>query len=217
MRSGTTTGSATFCFTIYSFLFSTSGTLTTTVGLGVSSMEAHRSHGSSVLYPHVLKVHLYTNIVGNINETIKWVNSLFLALFWSDKYHECVLGSGLSYRGTTSVTKSGSRCLPWDSPAIKHKVNNAWRSDALELGLGSHSFCRCQRTHRDETWKFPLSCRKIRKTQFFVAFILPLSNRNPDTDKGPWCYIYKNMQLTWELCDIPECGELHHNHTLIFK
>ncbi|KAM9858269.1 tissue-type plasminogen activator isoform 2-T3 [Aulostomus maculatus] len=88
-----------------------------------------------------------------------------------DKYQECVQGSGQSYKGTTAVTKSGVHCLPWDSPALKRKVNNAWRSDALELGLGSHSFCR-----------------------------------NPDGDKGPWCHVYKNMQLTWELCDIPRCS-----------
>ncbi|TDH13028.1 hypothetical protein EPR50_G00052910 [Perca flavescens] len=88
-----------------------------------------------------------------------------------DKYQKCVLGSGQSYRGTASVTKSGSRCLPWDSPVIKRKVNNAWRSNALEQGLGSHSFCR-----------------------------------NPDGDEGPWCHTYKNMQLTWELCDIPKCS-----------
>ncbi|CAG08562.1 unnamed protein product [Tetraodon nigroviridis] len=90
-----------------------------------------------------------------------------------DKYQECALGSGLSYRGTASVTKSGSHCLPWDNPALTHKLNNAWRSDALELGLGSHSFCR-----------------------------------NPDGDVGPWCYVYKYMRLTWELCDVPTCCEL---------
>uniref|UniRef100_A0A3Q1AH37 Plasminogen activator n=1 Tax=Amphiprion ocellaris TaxID=80972 RepID=A0A3Q1AH37_AMPOC len=88
-----------------------------------------------------------------------------------DRNRECVQGSGQSYRGTASVTKSGSRCLPWDSPAVRRKLNNAWRSDALELGLGSHSFCR-----------------------------------NPDNDAGPWCHTYKNMQLTWELCDVPKCS-----------
>uniref|UniRef100_A0A3Q4BDK2 Plasminogen activator n=1 Tax=Mola mola TaxID=94237 RepID=A0A3Q4BDK2_MOLML len=85
---------------------------------------------------------------------------------------ECVLDSGLVYRGTKSVTKSGARCLPWDVPVLRLKHNNAWRSDALQLGLGSHSFCR-----------------------------------NPDGDVGPWCHIYKNMQLTWELCDIPKCSK----------
>ncbi|XP_077418253.1 tissue-type plasminogen activator isoform X2 [Vanacampus margaritifer] len=87
-----------------------------------------------------------------------------------DLYEECMRGIGLTYRGTESVTKSGARCLAWDSPAIMHKVNHAWRSDALEMGLGSHSYCR-----------------------------------NPDGDKGPWCHTYKNMQLTWELCDVPKC------------
>ncbi|XP_061754381.1 tissue-type plasminogen activator isoform X1 [Nerophis ophidion] len=87
-----------------------------------------------------------------------------------DKYEECKRGIGLTYRGTASVTKSGAHCLPWDSPAVIHKNNNAWRSDALEVGLGSHSYCR-----------------------------------NPDGDEGPWCHTYKNMQLTWELCDVPKC------------
>ncbi|KAM3867641.1 tissue-type plasminogen activator [Diretmus argenteus] len=87
------------------------------------------------------------------------------------KYQECMLGAGLSYRGTTTVTKSGSHCLPWDSPPVKRKLYNAWRADALELGLGSHSYCR-----------------------------------NPDGDAGPWCHIYRNMQLTWELCDITKCS-----------
>uniref|UniRef100_A0A3B4AGD5 Plasminogen activator n=1 Tax=Periophthalmus magnuspinnatus TaxID=409849 RepID=A0A3B4AGD5_9GOBI len=81
----------------------------------------------------------------------------------------CVSGSGQSYRGTVAVTRSGSRCLPWDSTVVRRKLYNAWRSDALELGLSGHNFCR-----------------------------------NPDGDVGPWCHTYKNMQLTWELCDIPK-------------
>lgn len=59
--------------------------------------------------------------------------------------------------------------------------------------------------------------QKNQDSSFFVAFILSLLNRNPDTDEGPWCYTYKNMQLTWELCNIPKCGELPHDHTVIFK
>ncbi|XP_041644035.1 tissue-type plasminogen activator isoform X2 [Cheilinus undulatus] len=88
-----------------------------------------------------------------------------------DKYQECVQGSGQSYRGTVSVTKSGHSCLPWDSPALRRKLNNAWKPEALEQGLGSHNFCR-----------------------------------NPDGDEGPWCHTYKNMKLTWDLCDIPKCS-----------
>lgn len=66
----------------------------------------------------------------------------FFACVWADKNQECVQASGQSYRGTTSVSKSGYKCLPWDSPVLKRKLNNAWRSDALALGLGNHNFCR---------------------------------------------------------------------------
>ncbi|XP_062854794.1 tissue-type plasminogen activator, partial [Trichomycterus rosablanca] len=55
---------------------------------------------------------------------------------------ECVQGSGQSYRGTQSVSKSGAKCLTWDSPAIYNKIYMAWRSDARELGIGSHNHCR---------------------------------------------------------------------------
>lgn len=47
-----------------------------------------------------------------------------------------------------------------------------------------------------------------------MQFLLPLSNRNPDGDVGPWCHVYKNMQLTWELCDVPKCCELTHDPVL---
>lgn len=60
----------------------------------------------------------------------------------TDPNLECVLGTGRSYRGTAATTKSGSKCLAWDSPAVSRKFYNAWRSDAQTLGLGSHNFCR---------------------------------------------------------------------------
>ncbi|XP_017323516.2 tissue-type plasminogen activator isoform X7 [Ictalurus punctatus] len=89
----------------------------------------------------------------------------------TDPILECVQGLGQSYRGTQTISKSNSKCLQWDSPAIYHKFYTAWRPDARQLGLGSHSYCR-----------------------------------NPDSDLGPWCHIYKGSQLTWELCDIPKCS-----------
>uniref|UniRef100_A0A8C9S3E0 Plasminogen activator n=1 Tax=Scleropages formosus TaxID=113540 RepID=A0A8C9S3E0_SCLFO len=55
---------------------------------------------------------------------------------------ECAQGNGGIYRGTVGVTKGGTHCLPWDSPAVTRKVYNAWRPDARELGLGSHNYCR---------------------------------------------------------------------------
>ncbi|XP_051950947.1 tissue-type plasminogen activator-like isoform X2 [Xyrauchen texanus] len=60
----------------------------------------------------------------------------------TDPIKECAQGSGQTYRGTKAVTRSGLKCLPWDSPAVSHKIYTAWRSDARELGIGSHNFCR---------------------------------------------------------------------------
>ncbi|XP_015982875.2 tissue-type plasminogen activator isoform X2 [Rousettus aegyptiacus] len=30
--------------------------------------------------------------------------------------------------------------------------------------------------------------------------------RNPDGDDKPWCHVVKNLKLTWEYCDIPQCS-----------
>uniref|UniRef100_A0A9J8C8U6 Plasminogen activator n=1 Tax=Cyprinus carpio carpio TaxID=630221 RepID=A0A9J8C8U6_CYPCA len=60
----------------------------------------------------------------------------------TDPYLECRRGSGQSYRGTKAVSRSGLKCLSWDSPAVSRKSYNAWRSDAREMGIGSHNFCR---------------------------------------------------------------------------
>ncbi|KAK9971139.1 hypothetical protein ABG768_027030 [Culter alburnus] len=59
-----------------------------------------------------------------------------------DPYLECAQGSGQTYRGTKAVTRSGLKCLPWDSAAVSRKIYNAWRPDARETGIGSHNFCR---------------------------------------------------------------------------
>ncbi|KAK7934428.1 hypothetical protein WMY93_005324 [Mugilogobius chulae] len=96
----------------------------------------------------------------------------FCSLLKCPQDKECVLGSGQSYRGTVAVTRSGVTLPAMDSTVSGKKLYNAWRSDALELGLSGHNFCR-----------------------------------NPDGDVGPWCHTYKNMQLTWELCDIPKCAK----------
>lgn len=41
----------------------------------------------------------------------------------------------------------------------------------------------------------------------FTGFLL-VPDRNPDGDAGPWCHTYRNMRLSWELCDLPKCCEL---------
>lgn len=51
---------------------------------------------------------------------------------------------------------------------------------------------------------------------FIAYYLLFLTNRNPDGDVGPWCYTYKDLQLTWELCDLPKCSEsLDHSNQFI--
>jgi len=32
--------------------------------------------------------------------------------------------------------------------------------------------------------------------------------RNPDDSEGPWCWNGEGTSPQWELCDIPECGEV---------
>lgn len=39
------------------------------------------------------------------------------------------------------------------------------------------------------------------------TYTFSLSFRNPDGDLGPWCHVYRNMKLTWELCNITKCSE----------
>ncbi|XP_006273585.1 tissue-type plasminogen activator [Alligator mississippiensis] len=55
---------------------------------------------------------------------------------------ECSSGQGIKYRGSHSTTHSGATCLHWDSRALVGKVYTAQKSNAQELGLGSHNFCR---------------------------------------------------------------------------
>ncbi|XP_078095451.1 tissue-type plasminogen activator isoform X2 [Mustelus asterias] len=55
---------------------------------------------------------------------------------------ECYTKNGANYRGTRSHSQSGSRCLNWDSEAIRNSRINAWVPNAHRLGLGSHNHCR---------------------------------------------------------------------------
>lgn len=125
--------------------FQSSGILTVTTLLGVTSIKTLRSCGSSVLCPSAQKVKKSFSLNSRKTHVCVCFSATSLNTFLlcvSDKYQECVRSSGQAYRGTKSVTKSGSQCLPWDSPILKRKLYNAWRSDALELGLGSHKSCR---------------------------------------------------------------------------
>ncbi|KAM6067198.1 urokinase-type plasminogen activator isoform 2-T2 [Chlamydotis macqueenii] len=51
----------------------------------------------------------------------------------------CYTGNGESYRGMATEDK----CLPWDLPSVIRRHHYHVHSDnALELGLGKHSYCR---------------------------------------------------------------------------
>ncbi|XP_074837976.1 tissue-type plasminogen activator [Carettochelys insculpta] len=54
----------------------------------------------------------------------------------------CYEDVGVTYRGTWSVTESGSECLNWNISALAQKKYNGRRADAAQLGLGNHNYCR---------------------------------------------------------------------------
>ncbi|KAM4702867.1 urokinase-type plasminogen activator [Rhinophrynus dorsalis] len=59
-----------------------------------------------------------------------------------DLKSKCYKERGLDYRGTASKARRSYRCLNWDSPSLQDNMFTANRKGALELGLGSHNYCR---------------------------------------------------------------------------
>ncbi|XP_046871569.1 tissue-type plasminogen activator, partial [Hypomesus transpacificus] len=59
------------------------------------------------------------------------------------------------------------------------------------------------------SWDSPIVSRKIYTAWRSDARTLGLGShnfcRNPDGERAPWCHVYKNMQLTWDVCDITKC------------
>ncbi|XP_007896868.2 tissue-type plasminogen activator [Callorhinchus milii] len=55
---------------------------------------------------------------------------------------QCINDNGIGYRGTINYTVSGTKCLKWNARAVAKRRYNAMREDALQLGLGSHNYCR---------------------------------------------------------------------------
>lgn len=60
----------------------------------------------------------------------------------SDTHVTCYKDLGVTYRGTWSVTESGSECLNWNISALAQKKYNGRRADAAHLGLSNHNYCR---------------------------------------------------------------------------
>ncbi|XP_056426956.1 tissue-type plasminogen activator isoform X2 [Hyla sarda] len=58
-------------------------------------------------------------------------------------------------------------------------------------------------------WNSQSLSQKIYNAQHKDAQQLGLGNhnycRNPDGDKNPWCYIFKNGKYSWDYCSVPAC------------
>ncbi|KAM6220481.1 tissue-type plasminogen activator [Rhynchocyon petersi] len=76
------------------------------------------------------------------------------------KIKDCYSGKGSDYRGTHSLTISGTTCLPWNSMILIGKIYTVWKSNAQALGLGKHNYCR-NPDGDEKPWCHVLKDRKL--------------------------------------------------------
>ncbi|XP_078071282.1 hepatocyte growth factor activator serine protease-like [Mustelus asterias] len=59
-----------------------------------------------------------------------------------DKEATCYEDNGMSYIGTEDESSSGIECMPWSEDFLRDQLNISSLEEALQLGLGDHSYCR---------------------------------------------------------------------------
>lgn len=130
------------------------------------------------------------------------VRSILLQfLFPTDTNEKCIVGQGEGYRGTWSISHSGTECINWNSTSLRGKRFTARKLDASSLGLGNHNFCRYA------TSVISRNNSRISDLLFHNLLITFFHLRNPDNDSRPWCFVYGGTQISWEYCSLPKCPE----------
>jgi len=116
----------------------------------------------------------------------------------------CIVGNGADYQGPANVSQTGSLCMHWSDPRIRHSRAEVSRVSVAQL---DHSSARL--SNPKLPIKSPHNCKSI--ITFLKGFYLrlyitidPPHNhcRNPDREARPWCFI---TPTEMEYCDIPRC------------